>query len=126
MKQVILFIFSGSVAALTNLGVFYFLLRMVDLWYLTATVIAFLCSVAVGFYLQKNITFKGKTIRSGKQQVMLFLSVSLINLVIDALLMLFFVEVLVLHTILAKVVTLTLLACWNFFIYQRIIFRDSV
>ncbi len=38
----------------------------------------------------------------------------------------FFVGLLVFNKILAKVVTLGILACWNFFVYQKFVFRGSM
>jgi putative flippase GtrA len=84
---------------------------------------AFILSVFVGFYLQKYVTFKNTSLADTKRQAILFFIVSSVNLGINVLLMLFLVGVLNLDKMLSKVITLLILACWNFFVYQKIVFK---
>jgi putative flippase GtrA len=117
------FVVSGGLAALSNLVLFYVFLNIFHIWYLVASIASFLLSVVVGFYLQKYFTFKENRGGNKRKQMMMFLVVSLINLVINVLLMLFFVEILSLDQMLSKIFTLAILACWNYFVYQKFVFK---
>lgn len=119
------FIFSGGLAALTCLSAFYILITFFHIWYLLASAISFLLSVAVGFYLQKYLTFENFPKENIKKQAVLFLIISLANLLINVILMLFFVNYLAIPKVLAEVFTLAILACWNFFVYQKFVFVNK-
>lgn len=125
IKKAFLFIVSGGTAALSNLVLFYIFLNWFHIWYLIASIASFIFSVVVGFYLQKYLTFKdadkGETLR----QAEVFFLVSMVNLGINILLMLLFVEVFKIDKILSKVFTLAILACWNYFVYEKFVFNKK-
>lgn len=125
MKRFIKFLFAGGTAAASNLLFFYILLNIVEVWYLLSSVVSFLLSVVVGFFLQKYITFKDDSKTSLRKQAIIFLIISLINLGINVLLMLLFVEVFRIMPLFAKAITLAILACWNFFVYQYFVFNKK-
>ena len=126
LKKVLYFIIGGGTAALTNLVLFFVFINYLNIWYLFASITSFILSVFVGFYLQKYLTFENVSNEKTKKQMILFLLVSTVNLGINILLMLFFVEVLKLDKMLAKVCTLAILACWNFFVYEKIVFKKTI
>ena len=126
MKKVLLFIISGGTAALTNLVIYYTLLRVVGVWYLYSSITSFIISVVVGFYLQKYLTFENTSKSETLKQMSMFSLVSLLNLGINVLLMLFFVEITHFDQIFAKVCTLAVLACWNFFVYENFVFKQKI
>ncbi len=120
------FIVSGSSAAFTALLLFYIFSNLLGMWYLSASILSFLLAVVVGFIMQKYYTFKNHSKTGAKKQAIIFFVISLINLGINVLLMSFFVGLLSFNQMLAKVVTLGILACWNFFVYQKFVFRDTM
>jgi putative flippase GtrA len=123
--KAILFILAGGTAALSNLVLFYIFLNWFHVWYLLASITSFVLSVFVGFYLQKYITFQNTSKSETKKQAILFFLVSMVNLGINILLMLFFVEILHIDKMLSKVFTLAILACWNFFVYEKFVFNKK-
>lgn len=123
MKKAVLFIFSGSIAAFSSLFLFVLFWNYLHIWYLAASVTSFILSVFIGFYLQKYLTFRGSNRGRSKKEMILFFIVSSVNLGITIVLMLFFVEIIKLNTLLSKVCTLAILACWNFFVYEKFVFN---
>ncbi|MBP9714927.1 MAG: GtrA family protein [Candidatus Pacebacteria bacterium] len=127
MKQKLIkgmkFIISGGTAAFVALSLFYVFWNILHIWYLLASILSFLFSVVVGFILQKYFTFENTVKSDTKKQAFLFLFISLINLLINIALMAFFVEILKLDQMLSKIVTLAILALWNFFVYKKFVFK---
>lgn len=116
---------AGGTAALSNLVLFYIFLNWFHIWYLIASIASFILSVIVGFYMQKYLTFKDANKSETLRQAGIFFLVSMINLGINVLLMLLFVEVFKIDKILSKVFTLAILACWNFFVYEKFVFNKK-
>ena len=125
IKKAFLFVVSGGTAALSNIVLFYIFLNWFHVWYLLASITSFILSVVVGFFLQKYLTFQNTSKSETRKQALLFFLVSMINLGINVLLMLFFVEILHLDKMLSKVFTLAILACWNYFIYEKFVFNKK-
>jgi putative flippase GtrA len=127
MKKAILFIFSGGTSAFTAVALFYIFLNVFHFWYLFASILSFLLSVGVGFYLQKNLTFEDSSKKDTKKQAVIFFGISVINLFINILLMIFFVQVLSFNSkMFAKILTLGIIALWNYFIYQKFVFKKKI
>lgn len=116
---------AGGTAALSNLVLFYIFLNWFNIWYLVASIASFILSVVVGFYMQKYLTFKDADKSETLRQAGIFFLVSMINLGINVLLMLLFVEVFKIDKILSKVFTLAILACWNYFVYEKFVFNKK-
>ena len=125
LRKFLYFIIGGGTAAFTNLVLFFVFINYLNIWYLFSSITSFILSVFVGFYLQKYLTFEDTSKEKTKRQMILFFLVSAVNLGINILLMLFFVEVLKFDKMLAKVCTLAILACWNFFVYEKFVFKKQ-
>lgn len=125
IKKISRYLFAGGLGAGINFVIYLILLKGFQVWYLLASIIAFCLALIAGFYLQKYWTFKNTSKVNIKKQVFLYLALSLINLGINVLLMLLFVETFNLDKILAKVFSLGALALWSYFIYQKLIFKNE-
>ena len=79
----------------------------------------------VAVKLQKFWTFKDMRKEVIRQQMILFLILSLINLLINTLLIYVFVEYMHLWYVAAAVVSGVLLAISNFFTYKHVIFTTE-
>lgn len=120
------FIISGGLAALSKLLLFILLFSFLHIYYLLSSVVAFLLSLIVAFYLQKYFTFEDDSQHSMKKQASIFLFVSLLNLLVNIMVMYIFVDIWNFNEIFAQIITLGILACWNFFVYQKFIFNDKI
>jgi putative flippase GtrA len=124
IRKYLKFIIAGGLSALTSLVLFYVFITFLNIWYLLASTISFLLSIAVGFYLQKYLTFKNFRKGDTKKQALSFLFFSLLNLLINIALMAFFVEIIQIDKMFSKILTLGILACWNFFVYEKFVFAE--
>lgn len=122
-KKTILFVIAGGMGALTSLIIYTILLQFLGVWYLYASIISFVLASFAGFCFQRYITFRGNSKNGIRKQVVYYFSLSLLNLVLNVLILSFFVEILVIDKIIAKVLTLGIVAIWSYFIYQKYIFR---
>ena len=122
IRKYMKFVLSGGLSALTSLVLFYVFITYLNVWYLLASTLSFVTSVVVGYYLQKYITFKDSPKGNEKREILLFFFFSGINLLINIGLMSFFVEICSFNKMLAKVCTLSILACWNYFVYEKLVF----
>lgn len=119
------YIFSGGIAAGINIALFSLLLLTFHVWYLLASVISFSVSFVVSFYMQKHWTFRDSSTAQMKQQLFYYFLITTVNLGINVLLMMFFVQALGINPVIAKAVTLIILACWSFVVYQKYIFTKK-
>ena len=126
MKKAFKFIVSGGLAACTKLVVFLILFSVFHFWYLLASGIAFAISVVVGFYLQKYFTFENLAEGETHKQAIIFIFVSGLNLLVNIGVMYGFVTILRWNEIMSQVLTIGIIACWNFFMYQTFVFKERV
>lgn len=124
MQTFFKFIFSGGTAAASKLVLFVIFIFF-GMWYLLASALAFCCSIAVGFCLQKYVTFQNYSKKDAKKQAAVFTFVSLLNLLINIILMYGLVEIIKLNEILSQVIVIGIIACWNFFVYQKFVFKKK-
>ena len=125
MKKFILFAIAGGTSALSNFLIYFILLKVFHMSYMASSVIAFILSIFVGFYMQKFVTFKDSSKSSWKKQAITFFLISFGNLFINVVLMVFFVEKLHIDKLFSKILTLGILACWNFFVYKNFVFNNK-
>ena len=119
------FVVSGGLSACVNLGMLYLLTEYAHMYYLQSAVLSFVVAFFISFLLQKFWTFKDMRKEVIRQQMILFLILSLINLLINTLLIYVFVEYMHLWYVAAAVVSGVLLAISNFFTYKHVIFTTE-
>lgn len=129
-SRVLRFLISGGTALLINLLTLYFVADVLHVWYLTASIIAFIVTFAVSFSMQKLWTFKERTSETIYMQVGLSFVVAGGNLLLNTFLMYIFVEHFLFHHILAQIIASALIACESFFLYKHVVFvvraKDAV
>jgi putative flippase GtrA len=121
-KTSILFLISGTSAAMFQLAMYAFLSRVIGMQYLMASSIAFCAALVVSFLLQKYVTFQNKDLRVATQFVQ-FAALAICNLSINTLLMYMLVEKLQIYDVFAQAITMITIAIWSFFIYKYHIFK---
>lgn len=126
MPKAFKFIISGGLAALSKLVAFLILFSVFHVYYLLSSGLAFALSVVVGFYLQKYFTFEDKSVGETKKQALIFIFVSGLNLLVNVAVMYLFVGILGWDEIISQILTIGIIACWNFFVYQKFVFRGNI
>ncbi len=124
IKKVTKYIISGGSAAVVDLVALHIFVRYVGMWYLMAAVLAFLIAFSISFTLQKFWTFQDHSTEKVKSQASLYFFVSVINLIINTLMMYVFVDYFDIHYIVAQIIASGLLAFSSYFIYSIFIFSN--
>jgi len=123
LHTVILFLFAGGLAAFSQIVVYVFLSRILEIHYLTASSIAFLTALLISFFLQKFVAFQNRDSRETPRQFLWFVSLAFINLHMNGLLMYSLVEYGGINDILSQMICMGTIAVWSFFAYRHFIFR---
>jgi putative flippase GtrA len=118
------YILSGGIGAAVNIGGLYILSDVFKMHYLIGSTISFVLSLIVSFLLQKNFTFQNSEHDSKKitAQFSMFAVVALINVIINEILLYFFVHELTINHIYAAILSSAIIAVESFFAYRYLIF----
>jgi len=117
---------SGAAAAATNLAVLFILVHFGRMYYLYASVVAFIASVAVSFTLQKFWTFQDTFTHDIREQFTRYSVVVLANLALNTGLMYLFVEKAALWYVLAQILTTSIVAIVGYIGYKHFVFRERL
>lgn len=123
--QVLKFLISGGVVALTELTLLYIFTDIFGIWYLFSLVPAFLVAFCVSFSLQKFWTFQDRETHTVHVQIPSYLLVALANLALNAALLYLLVQFVGVWYLFAQVLINALIAVWSFLIYKFIIFKKN-
>jgi len=122
-KKIIKFAIAGTVAAIADLGLLYFLTDFAGFWYIYSAALSCLLAFFISFILQKFWTFRDNSRSRFPQQ---FFSYFLLN-VISIFLNLFFLFILVekagFYYVLAQIFSGGVLALFRFLVNNFIIFK---
>lgn len=122
-KQIIKYLIAGGTAAAVDLALLYIFTDIFGWWYLVAACLAFAAAFFVSFFLQKFWTFRDGNKEKIYSQMIIYLVVSLANLLINAGLMYIFVDGLGIWYILAQIIASGLIAIESYLIYNFFIFN---
>lgn len=121
--RLVRYLISGGTAAASNLAFLFLLVHFFEVYYLYASVIAFILSIAVSFTMQKFWTFQDSLLHDVRMQFGRYLVVLVANLVLNTLLMYVFVEYLGWWYVYAQVVATGIVAIVGYFGYRNFVFR---
>ena len=118
----------GGVSAIVEWLVFSVLDTLLELPYLVSTVLAFICSTTVNWFLGRSFTFKDSAYQNQKaKEILLVFLVSAVGLLFNLLLMYLFVTVLGMNTHLlktiAKILSTGFVFIWNFVSRKYLIYK---
>lgn len=119
-KQFILFCIVGASNTLITIGVYTLLLRL-DVPYLIASPIGYICGVVNGYLWSSKFVFKKK---KTAENAIKFLSVNLVVLSVNTGLMWLWVDVFSMHKILAQVLTICFTMPLNFILNKIWTYRS--
>lgn len=125
-KKLVKYVISGCLAAIASISTAFVLTDLLGVWYLVSTTAGFVSGVITSFLLQKFWTFEDRSIEKIKAQFFLYFLVVLAALLLNTFFVYVFVEYAKLWYILAQILAGGIVIGFNFFFYQRIVFRGSV
>ena len=128
LRQFLSYFWVGGVSAIVEWLVFSALDTLLELPYLLSTVLAFICSTTVNWFLGRTFTFKGSAYQDRKaKEIFLVFLVSAVGLLFNLLLMYLFVTVLGMNThflkTVAKILSTGIVFIWNFVSRKYLIYK---
>jgi putative flippase GtrA len=124
-QRIIKFLISGGTATLVDLFLLYGFTDLLKIWYLGSAVMAFVFAFMVSFGLQKFWTFNGEHSRQSKEQLIMYLSVNLVNLGINSAGIYLLVDKVGAWYLFSQVMMSGLIAFESYFVYKLVIFKES-
>jgi putative flippase GtrA len=118
------YIISGGSAAFVTLSVFYICNSIFHIWYLLASIIAFIAGFCVSFTLQKFWTFSHRSLERVHHEIALYFVVGLINLAINSGLIFIFVDFFHVRPLVGQFLASALIALTSYPIYRIFIFKQ--
>ncbi|MBI4087897.1 glycosyltransferase [Candidatus Kaiserbacteria bacterium] len=120
------FLISGGIATGVNLLALYVLVHVLEMWYLTSSIIAFFVGFIASFTLQKFWTFKDRRRDVMRKQLVIYLAIVLVNLILNTALVYIFVEYGKLWPLVAQALAALIIAFEGFFAYKYFVFRTDL
>jgi putative flippase GtrA len=120
---IVRYLISGSTSAMVNLALFFVLHHMVGVYYIAASIVAFIVSFLVSLFLQKFWTFRDHSLHKFHHQVGKYLLTSLFGLLVDIMVLYVCVEYFSFHPFLGQIVAGLLTACCTFFLSRNFVFK---
>lgn len=116
--RIVRFFVAGAIGFLVDIFSLYFLTDVVGLWYIASATLAFLIAFAVSFSLHKFWTFTDHSTDRIKNQAIIYLGVTIVNLWLNNMVLYAAVEYVGLHYLAGQMVASLVVATWSFFIYR--------
>lgn len=125
IPKIVRFLIAGVTAAASNIVVLYVLVGYVHVYYLTASVISFITSVAVGFTLQKFWAFKDTNTENAHVQLAKYTLITTANLCINTLLMYVLVSIFGIWYLSAQILSGAVIAVVSYTCNSLFVFNQS-
>lgn len=122
--QILRYLISGAVVVAVDILFLHFFTNVFGIWYLLSSVVAFMIAFVVSFLLQKFWTFTNKSLAKIKGQLFKYFVASLVNLVVNTIMLYVFVDIFKINYNLGQVVTVGIIAVFLFFVYRDKIFNN--
>jgi putative flippase GtrA len=122
--KILRYIISGGSAAFVTLSIFYICNSVLHIWYLYASIIAFIAGFCVSFTLQKFWTFRHRSLDRVHHELLWYFVVGLINLAINSGLIFMFVDHFHVWPLAGQFLASACIALFSYPIYKIFIFKQ--
>jgi putative flippase GtrA len=123
--RLIRYVFSGGTAAASNVTALFLLVEFGKLYYLYASILAFIFSLAISFTLHKFLTFRDRETRDVHSQFGRYLIVVLGNLALNTALVYVLVESGGVWYLFAQILAAVVIAVTGYVGYKYFVFREQ-
>ncbi|MBD3878844.1 MAG: GtrA family protein [Quinella sp. 1Q5] len=113
MLEIVRFCFVGGFSFLMDYSLLFVLTEFVGLYYLYSSAISFSITVVFNYWLCVIYVFKGAKKQTTRQAI-IFFGTGVIGLGLNQLCMWFFVDVMRVHYMLAKIFATAIVTIWNY------------
>lgn len=122
--RLVRYLIAGGTAATANLATLFLLVHKGGIYYVYASIIAFVLSIVVSFTMQKFLTFQDIPLYDVHKQFARYLIVIFANLILNTLLIYLFVEIAGMWYMLAQAIATVIIAITGYVGYSRFVFRN--
>jgi len=123
-KKLIRFLFGGAIITFLQIVLLYVFSDAMHLWYLFSSQLSFVIAFFVSFFLYRGWVFPGGD-KDSHHQFLLYSALTLVNFLMNGLMMFVFVEWIGLWYIYSQVLVKIIISILNFFCYNLIIFSKE-
>lgn len=120
-NKIIRFGISGAIGFFTHIIILYFLVELLNVWYLLSTSIAFIMSATVSYFIQKIFTFKHNS-KHSMVQFASYLTLSIFTFSLNLLMMYVFVDILGIMYLFSQVLSSLINAFLSYVVLNKFIF----
>jgi putative flippase GtrA len=120
------YIISGGTGAVVNLGSLSFFVEVLKLHYLLGSILSFCLGFCVSFFSQKFFTFGDTGTNMIHRQLIIYLGITLGNLLLNTSLVYIFVDAFGIWYILSQIFASIIIALESFFLYRRFVFTRKM
>lgn len=113
-KQIMRFVVVGGIATAIDFAILWVLYRQMNINYLIATTIAFVLATVFNYWASMQFVFQGKKDQSKQREFILFLTLSVMGLILTVLLMKLAVSNMGLPVMLSRVFVTVIVMTFNF------------
>lgn len=124
LKDFLLYLVVGGIATVVEWSAFYILDTYMKVWYIFATIIAYVISTFANWVAGRLILFK-KTTFGFMHELLSIYGASVIGLLLNMLIMWILVDHVGINGMVSKVVATILVFIWNFLIRKCLIYKDA-
>ncbi|UNC93595.1 GtrA family protein [Candidatus Contubernalis alkaliaceticus] len=120
--QILRFLMVGILAAAIDMGLLILLVEAFSLYYLLAGLISFIAAVIFNYLVSRIWVFQGGRYSRGLE-FMVFVGVSAAGLALNQLILLTLVDMLKVHYQPAKIISIMVVALWNYILKKKFVFK---
>lgn len=121
LRQFLRYLIVGGCSFLLEYGLFFVLLQKYKVHYLIANSIVYSSVSLINFLVNRTLTFRSK--ENIKRQLILYICLILFNFVASNLALYILSDFIKIPPLLAKIVVMGMIVCWNFILYKKVIYR---
>lgn len=123
MPQLLRYLLSGFFCAALEYSVFQLAHQLFGLSLIVANTIAYALAFIVNFLITKFLVFNAPQKSSTRYQFIAFSLLVAFNYTLGTWLLVYLVESLQLQAGVSKILSMAIVAIWNFFIYKKVVYR---
>ncbi|GAA3663815.1 GtrA family protein [Asaccharospora irregularis] len=125
-KEILLYLFFGVLTTIVSLSTYYFFSEILEIHYLISNVFSWIFAVLFAYITNRLWVFKSKNndIKSILKEMFAFINCRLLSGAIDMVVMFLLVDILIVNSMYAKLITQIIVVILNYIFSKLIVFKN--
>lgn len=125
-KEILLYLFFGVLTTIVSLSTYYFFSEILEIHYLISNVFSWIFAVLFAYITNRLWVFKSKNndIKSILKEMFAFINCRLLSGAIDMVVMFLLVDILIVNSMYAKLITQIIVVILNYIFNKLIVFKN--